>query len=57
MLIWLESSPKFQIDSDEVTAYIDKIITSCKPVDNPELQNLVNRKIQTFSHMSQEYKK
>ena len=51
MLIWLEGVPEFKINSDrEVTAYIDKIITCQKPVDNPVLLNLVNRQIHRHSH-------
>ena len=51
MLIWLEGAPEFKIDSDqEVTAYIDKIITCEKPVGNSELMNLVNRQVHRHSH-------
>ena len=51
MLIWLEGAPQFQIDSDEhVSAYIDKIITCHKPVNNTELMKLVNRQIHRHSH-------
>ena len=51
MLMWLEGAPEFKIDSDqEVTAYIDKIITCEKPVDNSELMNLVNRQVHRHSH-------
>ena len=51
MLMWLEGAPEFKIDSDqEVTAYIDKIITCEKPVDNSELMNLVNRQEHRHSH-------
>ena len=51
MLIWLEGAPEFKIDGDqEVTAYIDKIITCEKPVDNSELMILVNRQVHRHSH-------
>ena len=34
----LDKEPQFQIDSDDqVTSYIDKIITCQKPTDNPGL--------------------
>ena len=40
----LDKAPQFQIDSDDqVTSYIDKIITCQKPTDNPGLLNIVNR--------------
>ena len=51
MLIWLRGAPQFQVESDvQLTAYIDKIITSHKPADDPELQNLVNRQVHGHSH-------
>jgi len=51
MLIWLAGAPQFQVESDEqLTAYIDKIITCHKPADDPELLNLVNRQIHRRSH-------
>lgn len=51
MLLWLENVPQFQEDSDnDVTAFIDKIITCQKPIDNVELLNLVNRQVQRHSH-------
>ena len=51
MLIWLESAPVFGVDDDDVvTDFIDQTI-SCKwPVNNRELQNLVNRQINRHSH-------
>ena len=46
MLIWLENATQFGEDSDEkVTFYIDKIITCQKPINNPELLNLINRQV------------
>ena len=51
MLIWLQGAPQFQAENDkELTAYIDKITTCHKPVDDPELQNLVNRQVHRHSH-------
>ena len=51
MLLWLENVPQFQEDSDnDVTAFIDKIITCQKPIDNAELLNLVNRQVHRHSH-------
>jgi len=51
MLIWVEDAPEFQVKSDEeVIAYIDRIITCQKPVNNPELLNLVNRQLHRHSH-------
>ena len=51
MLLWLENVPQFQEDSDnDVTAFIDKIITCQKPIDNVELLNLVNRQVHRHSH-------
>ena len=51
MLIWLENAPQFGEDSDEkVTCYIDKIITCQKPINNPELLNLINRQVHRHSH-------
>ena len=51
MLIWLESAPVFGIDDDAtVTTFIDQIV-SCKwPIDDPQLQKLVNRQIHRHSH-------
>ena len=46
MLIWLESAPVYGFDEDEdVTSFIDEIITCKKPDNDPELQVLVNRQI------------
>ena len=46
MLIWLESAPVYGCDDDEdVTSFIDEIITCRKPDNDPELQFLVNRQI------------
>ena len=53
MLLWLAGAPQFQAN-EQLTPYIDKIITSHKPADDPELLNLVNRQIQTFTYMLQE---
>ena len=51
MLVWLEGAPQFQVNSvEQVTAYIDNIITCHKPTDNPELLNLVNRQVHRHSH-------
>ena len=51
MLIWLDSAPVFGVDDDAiVTDFIDQII-SCKwPVDDLELQKLVNRQIHRYPH-------
>ena len=46
MLIWLESAPVYGCDDDEdVTSFIDEIITCKKTDSDPELQFLVNRQI------------
>ena len=51
MLIWLESAPKFGEDSDQdVTSFIDKIITCQKPSSDAQLLKLVNRQIHRHSH-------
>ena len=51
VLIWLENATQFGEDSDEkVTFYIDKIITCQKPINNPELLNLINRQVHKHSH-------
>ena len=51
MLIWLENSPTFGEDSDEeVTSFIDKIITCKKPGSDADLLKLVNRQIHRHSH-------
>ena len=44
MLISLESAPMYGCDDDEdVTSFIDEIVTCKKPDNDPELQFLVNR--------------
>ena len=44
MLIWLKEAPVFGVvDDDLVTDFIDLIVNCQWPVDNPELQKLVNR--------------
>ena len=51
MLIWLKDVPVFGVDDDDlVTDFIDQIINCQWPVDNPELQKLVNRQIHRYSH-------
>lgn len=51
MMIWLEGAPAFGIDKDEdVTSFIDKIITCAKPKDNANLLELVNRQTHRHSH-------
>lgn len=51
MLIWLKDAPVFGVDDDDlVTDFIDQIINCQWPVDNPELQKLVNRQIHRHSH-------
>ena len=51
MLIWLEDAPVFGVDKDEdVSSYIDKIITCRKPNDDTTLLNLVNRQMHRHSH-------
>ena len=47
MLIWLEDEPVYGCDGgDEVTSFIDEIITCKMPNNNPELRLiLVNRQI------------
>lgn len=46
MLIWLEGAPVYGCDDDnDVTTFIDKIITCKIPDNNPELALLVNRQI------------
>jgi hypothetical protein len=38
MLIWLQNAPVFGVDKDEdVTAFIDQIITCCKPSNDEKL--------------------
>ena len=50
MLIWLDSAPVLGVNDEAiVTDFIDQII-SCKwPVDDLELQKLVNRQIHRHS--------
>ena len=51
MLIWLEDAPLFGVDKDEdVSSFIDKIITCRKPDDDTTLLNLVNRQMHRYSH-------
>ena len=51
MLIWVDCAPKFQQQSDnELIEFIDKTINCQKPIDNPELLNLVNRRVHHHSH-------
>ena len=51
MLIWLESAPVFGIDDDAtVTTFIDQIIGCKWPIDDPQLQKLMNRQIHRYSH-------
>ena len=51
MLIWLEDAPVFGVDKDEdVSSFIDKIITCRKPDDDTTLLNLVNRQMHRHSH-------
>ena len=51
MLIWLEDAPVFGVDKlEDVTSFIDQIITCQKPVDDPTLLNLVNRQTHRHSH-------
>ena len=51
MMIWLEGAPVFGIDKDDdVTSFIDQIITCQKPKNNPGLLDLVNRQIHRHSH-------
>ena len=43
MLIWLENAPVFGVNKDDdVTSFIDTIITCHLPNNEPELLNLVN---------------
>ena len=51
MLIWLENAPMFGVDKDEdVTAFIDKIITCGKPENDSKLLEFVNRQTHRHSH-------
>ena len=50
MLIWLEDAPMYGCDGDdEVTSFIDEIITCKMPNNNLELRLLVNRQIHRHS--------
>ena len=50
MLIWLEGAPVYGCDSDdEVTSFIDEIITCKTPNNDAELELLVNRQIHRHS--------
>ena len=50
MLIWFEDAPVYGCDGDdEVTSFIDEIITCKMPNNNPELRLLVNRQIHRHS--------
>ena len=52
MLIWLENAPVFGVANDEdVTAFIDQIITCHKPEDDSKLLELNQANTQTLSHM------
>ena len=47
----LQNAPVFGVDeNDDVTSFIDKIITCHLPNDEPELLNLVNRQTHRHSH-------
>ena len=51
MLIWLQDTPVFGVDEDDdVSSFIDKIITCKKPDDDTSLLNLVNRQMHRHSH-------
>ena len=49
MLIWLEDAPVFGVDED-VSSFIDKIITCRKPDVDTTLLNMVNRQMHRHSH-------
>ena len=50
MLIWFEDAPVYGCGGDdEVTSFIDEIITCKMPKNNPELRLLVNRQIHRHS--------
>ena len=50
LLIWLEDAPVYGCDGDdEVTSFIDEIITCKVPNNDPELGLLVNRQIHRHS--------
>ena len=50
MLIWLEDAPVFGVEDEDVSSFIDKIITCRKPNDDTTLLNLVNRQMHRHSH-------
>ena len=51
MLIWLENTSQFSIDSDaNVTSYMDNKISCQKPTDNHEPLKLVNRQVHRYSY-------
>lgn len=58
MLIWLENDLVFGVnddnDDEDVTAFIDSIITYSKPIDNPTLLQLVSRQMHMHSHTCRE---
>ena len=45
MLLWLEDAPVYGRNEDDVTSFIDKIITCERPSSGQELELLVNRQI------------
>ena len=50
MLIWLEDAPVYGCDGDdEVTSFMEEIITCKTPNNDPELSRLVNRQIHRHS--------
>lgn len=50
MLIWFEDAPVYGCDSDDdITSFIDQIITCKKPANDLELGLLVNRQIHRHS--------
>lgn len=51
MLIWVEHSPQFRVNSDaEIIEYIDKVISCNKPTNDGELLNLINWQLHRHSH-------
>lgn len=54
MLIWLENALVFGVndddDDEDVTAFIDSIITCSKPIDDPTLLQLVSQQMHMHSH-------
>ena len=52
MLIWLEDAPVFGVDED-VSSFIDTIITCRKPDDDTSLLSLVNGQMPRHSHTCQ----